>query len=100
MANKYWVGGGSSTSWAATGNTNWSDTDGGANNASIPADGDDVFLKSNASCAVNSNTKNIKSFDMTGYTGTLSGSSTINFSVASGETEVCKFAGTVTFTGF
>jgi len=71
MASKYWVGGGSSTNWNAITPTNWSLTDGGANNAAVPVAGDDVFMKSNADCNINVNTANLRSFDMTGYTGTF-----------------------------
>lgn len=38
MASRFFVGGGSSTNWSATGNTNWSATSGGANNDSVPVD--------------------------------------------------------------
>jgi len=44
MANRYWVGGGSSTNWAATSNTNWATTSGGANNASVPTSADAVIF--------------------------------------------------------
>ena len=99
MASRYWVGGGSSANWNATTNTNWSATDGGANNATVPAAGDDVFLKSAANCIVNVATANLKSFDMTGYTGTLSGTSTINVVGLASSTNVLKLAGTITWTG-
>jgi hypothetical protein len=39
-ASRYWVGGGSSSNWNATGNTNWSASTGGANNASVPTSAD------------------------------------------------------------
>ena len=99
MADKYWVGGGSSSNWDAASNTNWSATDGGANNASVPANGDDVFLKSAADCALNTHTANLNSFDMTSYTGTLSGTQNIKIKPSSG-TVVCKIAGTVTWVGY
>lgn len=44
MANRYWVGGGSSANFNATGNTNWSDTSGGANNFSVPTSADIVYF--------------------------------------------------------
>jgi len=72
MANRYWVGGGSSTNWDATGSTNWSATDGGSNNATVPTTGDDVFFKSSANCAINVNTADLNSLDMTGYSGSCS----------------------------
>ena len=96
MANRFWVGGGSSTNWDATSNTNWSATDGGANNASVPADGDDVFFKSAADCVLNVNTADIKSFDMTGYTGIFSGTGILFVELASGTSNVI-FAGTINY---
>jgi len=99
MANRYWVGGGSSTNWDAAGNTNWSGSDGGANNASVPANGDDVFLKSSVDCNQNVNTANLNSFDMTGYTGTFSRSGGDLILNPSSGTVTCLFAGTVTWDG-
>lgn len=72
MANRYWVGGGSSNTWDALGPTNWSDVSGGTNNFSVPGPGDDVFFTSAA------NTTNVLSNPITidnltyesGYTAT------------------------------
>jgi len=73
MASRYWVGGGSSTDWAATGNTNWSATSGGANNASVPTTSDDVFFDANSGAgpAVINAAANCLSATFTGFTGTL-----------------------------
>ncbi len=73
MANRYWVSGGSSTNWAATGSTNWSATSGGANNASVPGSSDDVFFDGNSGsgASVISAGISIKSLDCTGFTGTI-----------------------------
>jgi len=73
MASRYWVGGGSSTDWAATGNTNWSATSGGANNASVPTTSDDVFFDANSGSgsAVINAAANCLSATFTGFTGTL-----------------------------
>lgn len=98
MASKYWVGGGSSTNWNATSPTNWSDTDGGSNDATVPASLDDIFLKSSANCVINV-AINPNSFDMTGYTGILSGSSAINIYGTTGTTVTVKFAGNITWSG-
>src|SRR3990167_5450854 len=72
-ASRYWVGGGASSNWNATGNTNWSATSGGANNASVPTASDDVFFDSNSGTgnSVISASHSIKSLDCTGYAGTL-----------------------------
>jgi hypothetical protein len=76
MATRYWVGGGSSSNWNATGNTNWSATSGGANNASVPTSADDViFDGAGATGDTNSTisaTITILSLDIqTGYTATM-----------------------------
>ena len=47
-ASRYWVGGGSSNAWNATGNTNWSSSSGGSNNASVPTSSDDVYFNENS----------------------------------------------------
>ena len=72
-ANRYWVGGGAFTSWIATGNTNWAETSGGANNASVPGSADDVFFDGNSGTgdSVVSSAHTVKSLNATGYTGTL-----------------------------
>lgn len=71
---RYWVGGGASTNWNATGNTNWSATSGGANNASVPGSGDDVIFdaNSNGGASVISATITVLSFTIvSGYTQTI-----------------------------
>lgn len=96
MANKYWVGGGSSTNWSAITPTNWSLTDGGGNDAAIPATGDDVFLKSSANCVLNVTTPVLRSFDMTGYSGTFTfGAYSLKVGPATENTVTCTFAGTI-----
>jgi hypothetical protein len=75
-ASRYWVGGGSSANWNATGNTNWGSTSGGSNNASVPTSADDVTFDG---AGTNGNTNStisaaitIKSLDIqTGYTATM-----------------------------
>ena len=44
----FWIGGGSSTNWSATGPTNWSATTGGAANATAVAAGDAVVFDANS----------------------------------------------------
>lgn len=73
-ASRYWVGGGSSANWSATGNTNWSATSGGANNASVPSSGDDVFFDGVGGGASNSTLDTsftINSIDFNGYSNTF-----------------------------
>ena len=70
---KWWKGGGSSTAWNATVNTNWSDSDGGANNATVPGASDDVCFNGNSGVGTSnmSTSFTINSLDMSGYLGTL-----------------------------
>lgn len=75
-ATRYWVGGGSSSNFSATGNTNWSTTSGGANNASVPTVSDDVIFDgvgaSGNTAAICSATISFKSLTFTsGYTNTI-----------------------------
>lgn len=74
MASKYWVGGGSSTSWNATSPTNWANSDGGPGNQTAPAAGDSVFF-TNASGVGASNwnvTLSLVTLDCTGFRGAVS----------------------------
>ncbi len=81
-ASRYWVGGGSSANWNATGNTNWSATSGGSNNASVPGAADDVLFDG---AGVNGNTNvtisatiTILSFtSSSGYTATITRNATL-----------------------
>ncbi|MFA5772927.1 MAG: hypothetical protein WC974_09380 [Thermoplasmata archaeon] len=95
--NRYWVGGGSSTNWDATGPTNWSTTSGGANNASVPGVSDDVFFTS-ATSAPSTLSANItiNSLDMTGYTGTLTHNGATVLTIAGG-TVVFKLSAGMTY---
>jgi len=75
-ASRYWVGGGSSANWNATGNTNWGSTSGGSNNASVPTSADDVTFDG---AGTNGNTNSTISATITilslnitaGYTATM-----------------------------
>lgn len=75
-ASRYWVGGGSSTNWNATTNTNWGSVSGGANNATVPTSADDVFFDG---AGANGNTNSTISVIITilsinissGYTATM-----------------------------
>lgn len=72
-ASRYWVGGGSSTNWNATTNTNWSGTSGGANNASVPTSVDDVFFDvlGNASSVISATITILSINISSGYTATM-----------------------------
>lgn len=96
MASRFWVGGGASTNWDATGNTNWSATSGGANNASVPTTGDDVFFDGNSGSgtAVMNVSPTIATIDFTGFTGTFTHNPSQTLTI-SGLT--CKFASGMTY---
>lgn len=95
MANRFWVGGGSTTDWSATANTNWAATSGGAGNQSVPGSADDVFFDA-ASGAGTAKIDagfagSIKSFDSTGFTGTHNFNSQTLTIVGGAANNVCKF---------
>jgi len=77
MAAKYWVGRSAGPdNWNATGPTPWSNTDGGANNATAPTSTDDVIFNGNGafgnSSSVINGTRTILSLTITaGYTATM-----------------------------
>ncbi len=54
-ASRFWRGGGLTANWNAVGNTNWSATSGGANNASVPGATDDATLDGGIAGNGNSN---------------------------------------------
>lgn len=73
-ANRYWVGGGSSANWNATGNTNWGTASNTQDNASVPGAGDDVIFDGVGTGASNSTLSasiTVNSVNFTGYTNTL-----------------------------
>lgn len=75
MANRYWVGG--TATWDNTAGTKWSTTSGGAGGSAVPTASDDVFFNA-ASGAVTctiSGSRVCLSLNCTGFTGTLTGTS-------------------------
>jgi hypothetical protein len=85
MANRFWVGGGSSANWNATGNTNWSTTSGGSNNASVPGTNDIALFDANSGTGNSIISANItvQYLDCTGYTGTLTHNSGVTLGLSS-----------------
>lgn len=81
---RYWVGGGSSNNWNATGNTNWGTASGTRDNASVPTSSDDVIFDSGdaTNCVITSGSvcKSITFAGGTGYSGTVSGTSDLTVS--------------------
>jgi hypothetical protein len=74
LANRYWVGGGSSANWNATGNTNWGTASNTRDNASVPGSSDDVIFDGVGYGASNSTLSaviTVKSLTMTGYANAL-----------------------------
>lgn len=70
---RYWVGGGSSTNWAAVTPTNWAASSGGAGDATVPSVTEDVFFdaSSGASTTVVAANISVKTLTCTGYTGNI-----------------------------
>lgn len=83
MADRFWVGGGSSNAWSATGNTNWSATSGGANNASVPGASDNAIFDGNSGAgtvSIGTTTRSCINFDASASGNTFSGSSQVTIS--------------------
>lgn len=99
MADRYLITGGGSVNWNSTGS--WSATSGGATGASFPVAGDNVFM--DAASGAGTLTVNVSSacadINMSGFTGTLAGSSALavsgSWTFGSGMTRT--YTGTVTF---
>ena len=73
-ATRFWVGGGSSTAFNATGNTNWATSSGGSNNASVPTTGTVWCADANSGSGtinITANTSSLGAGDTTNFTGTL-----------------------------
>ena len=83
MTTYYWVGGGSSTNWNATANTNWSLASGGSNNAAVPSTGDTAIFDGNSgSGTVALNVAvSLVSLDFLGFAGTFSHSAAITATI-------------------
>lgn len=83
MANRFWVGGGSANTWAATASTNWATTSGGANNASVPTTTDVAIFDggSGVGNSVIGANITVQGLDCAGGTGTYAGTITHNSGV-------------------
>lgn len=72
----------------------------GVDNSGPPVSGDSiVFTAASGNVVVNVGTASLRSFDMTGYLGTLSGTGTISVVGAASTTQDVIFDGTITWTG-
>jgi len=88
MANRYWVGG--TATWDGTAGTKWSTTSGGAGGAAVPTSADDVFFNAASgavTCTV-SGSRVCLSLNCTGFTGTLTGTSTPQITISGNMTLV------------
>ncbi len=81
MADRYWVGG--TANWDGTAGTKWALTSGGAGGQAVPTASDDVYFDaaSGANTVTVSGSRPCLSFNATGFTGTLAGTSTPNLQV-------------------
>lgn len=83
---------GGTGNWNATAGTKWATTSGGAGGAAIPNSSDDVFFDANSGSVTvtKTNTSDCNNLDLSGFTGTLAGSSGIgvfgNLTFGSGNT--------------
>ena len=107
MASRFWVGGGSANTWAATGSTNWSATSGGAGNASVPGTGDVAVFDSNsgtgnsvigASIAIQSLECDGSSLGTGAYAGTLTHNTGVTLTLNTGQANTLRFASGMTYT--
>lgn len=82
MANRYWVGG--AATWDGSAGTKWSTTSGGAGGSAVPTATDDVFFNaaSGANTVTVSGSRVCLSINCTGFTGTLTGTSTPQITVS------------------
>jgi hypothetical protein len=84
--NRYWVGGGSSAAWNATGPTNWGTASDTRDNASVPDASNDVIFDNSANgntpCTL-STTTTINSLVMTGWTNTLTQNTAVTLTIDS-----------------
>ncbi len=104
MANRFWVGGGSANTWAATGNTNWALTSGAANNASVPTTTDVAIFDSNSGVGNSVIGANItvQGLDCTGgtgdYAGTITHNTSVTLTINTGAASSLRFSSGMTYT--
>lgn len=78
MAARYWVGG--TAAWDATAGTKWALTNGGTGGQTVPTSADDVFFTALSGVVTVSITvtANCLSLNCTGFTGTVTGTASLN----------------------
>ena len=104
MANRFWVGGGSSNNWGATGPTNWATTSGGSNNQSLPSTGDVAIFDGNSGSGTTSLSSSftIQGLDCTGgtgsYTGTIAHGAGVTLTINTAAANSLRFSAGMTYT--
>ena len=90
MADRYWVGG--TANWDGTAGTKWAAFSGGPGGETVPTTNDDVYFDANSGAVTVtvSTTRDCSSLNFTGFTGTITGTSTIqpsgSFTLSAGTT--------------
>ncbi len=107
MASRYWVGGGSANTWAATGTTNWAATSGGAADASVPGTSDMAVFDSNSgsSNSVISANITVQGLECDGstlgtgaYAGTITHNTGVTLTINTGAANSLRFSAGMTYT--
>ncbi len=107
MASRFWVGGGSANTWAATGTTNWAATSGGANDASVPGTTDMAVFDSNSGSGNSVIGANItvqglecdgSTLGTGAYAGTLTHNINIMLTINTGAANSLRFSSGMTYT--
>lgn len=87
MAARYWVGGGSSANWTATGNTNWGTASNTQDNASVPSAADDVYFDGvgtgASNCTIDA-AATARSVNCTGYVNTITHNASVTLTIGDG----------------
>src|ERR1035437_656430 len=102
VGDRYWVGG--TANWDALSTSNWAYVSGGTTGASVPTSSNQVFFDANSGngTVTVTATANCSNLNLTGYTGTFAGSSTLNcagnLTLSSGMTNSYTGAFTMTST--
>jgi hypothetical protein len=103
-ASRFWVGAGSANTWAATSNTNWAATSGGANNQTVPGTSDLPIFDSNSGTgnSVIGASITVQGLDCTGGTGSYAGTITHNggatLTINTGAASSLRFSAGMTYT--
>jgi hypothetical protein len=103
-ASRFWVGGGSANTWAATSNTNWAATSGGSNNQTVPGTSDLPIFDSSSGTgnSVIGASITVQGLDCTGGTGSYAGTITHNTGVTltinTGAASSLRFSAGMTYT--